>query len=192
MSAPTPPTPPTPPAAVVAAVALLRAHFDRLHVVHECDADCADDCDRSDYSGSAYRYHDEHNADVREEIEGSASGLVAALEGWLGAEALTGPRGRCAEMTTPTQHATTAPAADGLASKTVVISWVEECHHGITVRVPVDFDPEECDLANGLAALDPDGYQWCQRLHIDVVDADGPDPGAQYFSPPRYDDEVSG
>ncbi|UQX13394.1 hypothetical protein [Candidatus Mycobacterium methanotrophicum] len=75
---------PNPPAAVVAAVASLRAAFDDIHVMHECDQDCRDDCDLSDYSESAYRSHDEHNFDVREVIHERAEGLVSALEEWLG------------------------------------------------------------------------------------------------------------
>lgn len=82
---------PTPPAGVIAAVAALRAAFDDLHVMHECDDDCPQDCDLSDYSESAYRYHDEHNFDVREGIEDRASGLVDALEEWLGPNALAQP-----------------------------------------------------------------------------------------------------
>ncbi len=82
---------PTPPPGVIAAVTALRADFDRLHLMHECDGNCSGDCDSSDYSESAYRYHDEHNADVREAIEGSASGLVGALEDWLGPLGLSDP-----------------------------------------------------------------------------------------------------
>ena len=74
---------PTPPATVLAAVAALRAAFDDIHVMHECDQNCLADCDLSDYSESAYRYHDEHNFDVRETIHDRASGLVDALEEWL-------------------------------------------------------------------------------------------------------------
>lgn len=82
---------PTPPPGVITAVTALRAEFARLHVMHECDENCPEDCGSSDYSESAYRHHDEHNADVREAIEWSASGLVAALEEWLGPQCLTGP-----------------------------------------------------------------------------------------------------
>lgn len=44
----------------------LRADFDRLDVIDEGDEPVD------------YRYHDEHNADVREDIEASASGPVRA------------------------------------------------------------------------------------------------------------------
>ncbi|WP_292976283.1 hypothetical protein [Mycobacterium sp.] len=81
---------PAPPPGVVAAVAALRAGFADLHVMYDCDDECPSDCDLSDYSESAYRSHDEHNADVREDIEERASGLVDALEEWLGPDALGG------------------------------------------------------------------------------------------------------
>lgn len=81
---------PTPAPGVVDAVAALRAAFEDLHVMHDCEDTCPDDCDLSDYSESAYRHHDEHNADVREDIEERASGLVDALEDWLGPDALAG------------------------------------------------------------------------------------------------------
>lgn len=77
-------------------------------------------------------------------------------------------------------------------TKTVVISWVEECHHEQRVRVSLDFDPEECDLPNGLAELDPDGFAWLDRTDIEVVDAEQHDPAAQYFDPPRYDEPTGG
>lgn len=79
---------PTPPRDVIAAVAGLKAAFDDLHDMHECSEDCPEDCGQSDYSESAYRYHDEHNADVREDIEMKAGSLVDALETWLGAATL--------------------------------------------------------------------------------------------------------
>ena len=79
---------PRPPAEVVAAVVELRAAFGDLHEMHECDDDCPDVCGQSDYSESAYRHHDEHNADVREDIELKAGSLVGALETWLGVDAL--------------------------------------------------------------------------------------------------------
>lgn len=75
---------PTPPAAVVAAVGALRAAFDDIHVMHECDQNCPPGCDLSDYSEYAYRYHDEHNFDVRETIHDRAAVLVDALDEWLG------------------------------------------------------------------------------------------------------------
>lgn len=82
---------PAPPPGVVDAVAALRAAFEDLHVMHDCDDNCPQDCDLSDYGESAYRAHDEHNADVREDIEERASGLVDALEEWLGVAALARP-----------------------------------------------------------------------------------------------------
>lgn len=74
---------PHPPEAVVDALAALRSAFDDIHVMHECDEDCPDGCDLTDYSASAYRNHDEHNFDVREVIHERAEGLVDALEEWL-------------------------------------------------------------------------------------------------------------
>lgn len=73
-------------------------------------------------------------------------------------------------------------------TKTVVISWVEECHHEQRVRVPLDFDPEETDLTDALAELDPGGFAWLERTQIEVVDAEQHDPEAQYFGPPRFDE----
>ena len=43
-------------------------------------------------------------------------------------------------------------------TKTVVISWVEESRHQTVVRVPLDFDADERDLADGLAELSSDGF----------------------------------
>lgn len=77
-------------------------------------------------------------------------------------------------------------------TKTVVISWVEECHHQQRVRVPLDFDPDECDLPNGLAELDPDGFEWLDRTDIEVDDAEEHAPDAQLFDPPRYDGGPTG
>ncbi len=79
---------PIPSAGVVTAVAALRAAFDDIHVMHGCDQDCPDDCPLIDESESAYRDHDEHNADVRESIHEWAEGLVEALDEWLGASNL--------------------------------------------------------------------------------------------------------
>ena len=73
-------------------------------------------------------------------------------------------------------------------SKTVEISWVEESHHRATVRVPLDFDHNQCDLANGLAELSEDGFAYVERAVVEVLDTD-PDPTAQFFDPPRYDGE---
>lgn len=75
----------TPPESVAAAMEALRAAFDEIHVMHECDDECPVDCDLTDYSDSAQRAHDEHNFDVREVIHDRAEGLVGALEDWLGA-----------------------------------------------------------------------------------------------------------
>lgn len=75
-------------------------------------------------------------------------------------------------------------------TKTLVISWVEECHHEQRVRVPLDFDPEESDLTDALAELDPDGFAWLERSQIEVVDAEQHDPAAQYFDPPRLDEPM--
>lgn len=79
---------PTPSAEVIAAVAELRAAFGDLHEMHDCDERCPEDCDQSSYSESAYRHHDEHNADVREDIELKACSLIDALIAWLGADSL--------------------------------------------------------------------------------------------------------
>lgn len=83
---------------------------------------------------------------------------------------------------------TAVPAAAGvLDDKTVVISWVEESHHQVTVRVRPDFDVTEHDLGNGLARLRDNGFEFVERAVIDVVDAED-DPTAEFFDPPRYDD----
>lgn len=78
---------PTPPAEVSDAMSALRAAFDDIHVMHECSGECPADCALTDYSEAAYRRHDEHNVDVREEIHELAEGLVAALDEWLGSAA---------------------------------------------------------------------------------------------------------
>jgi hypothetical protein len=69
-------------------------------------------------------------------------------------------------------------------TKTVVICWVEESHHRAVVRVPRDFNPDERDLANGLAELHDDGFVGLQRSDIEVADA-AEDPTAQFFDPPH-------
>lgn len=74
-------------------------------------------------------------------------------------------------------------------TKTVVIDWVEESRHQTVVRVPLDFDPDQRDLADGLAELNSDGFQGLQRSQIEVSDAAEDDPTAEYFDPPRYDDQ---
>lgn len=78
----------------------------------------------------------------------------------------------------------TNPAA--LETKTVVIEWVEESVHQVTVRVPVDFDADECDLGNGLAELHDDGFRGLERNEIVVRDV-AADPAAEFFDPPRFD-----
>lgn len=85
---------PTPPAEVLDAMASLRAAFDDIHVMHECSDDCPPDCDLTDYSEAAYRRHDEHNFDVREEIHERAEGLVGALDDWLGSAVAEAGAGR--------------------------------------------------------------------------------------------------
>lgn len=85
--------------------------------------------------------------------------------------------------------ATPAAAGVGEASaKTVVISWVEESHHQVTVRVRPDFDATEHDLENGLARLRDNGFEFVERAVIDVAEAED-DPTAEFFDPPRYDDD---
>lgn len=74
-------------------------------------------------------------------------------------------------------------------TKTVMISWIEESRHQTVVRVPLDFDADERDLADGLAELSGDGFQGLQRSQIEVADAAEDDPAAEYFDPPRYDDQ---
>ncbi len=78
----------------------------------------------------------------------------------------------------------TTPAA---RTKTVRIRWTEERNHEIVVRVVADFDPDNRDIANGLAALKDDGYQWCTREQIDIDDAHD-DPAAEFFDPPTYEE----
>ncbi len=71
-------------------------------------------------------------------------------------------------------------------TKTVVIEWVEESRHQVTVRVPLDFDAETCDLGDGLAELSEDGFQGLERNQIAVHDV-AADPAAEFFDPPRYE-----
>lgn len=73
-------------------------------------------------------------------------------------------------------------------TKTVVIEWVEESRHRVKVRVPADFDPDECDLGDGLAELNNDGFLGLERSQIMVSDT-SPDAAAEFFDPPRYDRE---
>lgn len=73
-------------------------------------------------------------------------------------------------------------------TKTVRIRWVEECHHEVVVRVVADFYPDNRDIANGLALLKDDGYQWLTREQIDIDDADD-DPAAEFFDPPTLDED---
>ncbi len=72
-------------------------------------------------------------------------------------------------------------------TKTVVISWVEESHHQATLRVPTDFDAAERDLVRGLAALSDDGFEFLERAVVEVRTIE-PDPTAEFFDPPRYDE----
>lgn len=73
------------------------------------------------------------------------------------------------------------------ATKTVVITWVEHSHHEVSVRVPLDFDPDECDLENGLAELGDDGFEFLERAVTEVRDGEF-DSHAEFFDPPRYDE----
>jgi hypothetical protein len=75
-------------------------------------------------------------------------------------------------------------------TKTVVISWIEESHHEVTVRVAQGFDPYKRDLAKGLAELNDDGFEGLQRNLIEVREA-ADDPAAEFFNPPRYDEGTS-
>ena len=70
----------------------------------------------------------------------------------------------------------------GGAEKTVTISWVEESHHRVRVRVPADFDAGECDLENGLAGLSDDGFEYVERSVCEVRDVEH-DPAAEFFDP---------
>lgn len=80
-----------------------------------------------------------------------------------------------------------ASASEGeRADKTVAINWVEQSHHRVTVRVPADFDAEECDLENGLAELSDDGFEYVERAVTEVREVDN-DPTAEFFNPPRFD-----
>ncbi|WP_293003774.1 hypothetical protein [Mycobacterium sp.] len=67
----------------------------------------------------------------------------------------------------------------------MVINWVEHSHHRALVRVPLDFDPDECDLENGLAALRESSFEFLERAVIEVRDGEF-DPQAEFFDPPRY------
>ena len=79
-----------------------------------------------------------------------------------------------------------ADGVDELPIKTVEITWVEESHHRVLVRVPLDFNPDERDLANGLAELRYDGFEWLERCGIAVADAATDDLAAEFFNPPHY------
>jgi hypothetical protein len=81
----------------------------------------------------------------------------------------------------------TGPANSSVETRTVVINWVEHSHHRAVVRVPLDFNPDECDLENSLAELSDDGFEFLERAITEVRD-DEFDPGAEFFDPPRYDD----
>ena len=51
------------------------------------------------------------------------------------------------------------------------------------MKVPRDFQPERCDLANELARLDDEGCEFLERVVLQVTDVDE-DPDAEYFAPP--------
>lgn len=82
------------------------------------------------------------------------------------------------------------PVDDGEpACKTVAINWVEHSHHRVTVRVPADFDADQCDLENGLAELSDDGFEYVERAVTEVREVEH-DPAAEFFNPPHYDAPV--
>ena len=68
-------------------------------------------------------------------------------------------------------------------TKTVVISWVEESRHQTVVRVPLDFDADERDLADGLAELSSDGFRGLERSQIEVADSRRGGPGGGVLRP---------
>lgn len=70
-------------------------------------------------------------------------------------------------------------------SKTVAITWVEESHHRAVVRVRPDFDPDEYDLANGLAELSEEGFEFVERAVVEIRDDDA-DPAAPFLDLPCY------
>lgn len=72
-------------------------------------------------------------------------------------------------------------------TKTVVIRWQEVEDYECTLRVVIDFDPDNRDLANGLAEIEGD-YIGVTRQQIEVEDAASPDPDAEFFDPPTWDD----
>lgn len=72
------------PEPVLAAMGDLRAAFSELHTMHECTLACPIGCDRDCSSPAAYRYHDERNVDVREDIGSKAAVLLAVLDEWVG------------------------------------------------------------------------------------------------------------
>lgn len=80
----------------------------------------------------------------------------------------------------------TSPDNSSVETRTVVINWVEHSHHRAVVRVPLDFNPDECDLENGLAALSDDGFEFVERAITEVRD-DEFDAEAEFFDPPCYD-----
>ena len=77
-------------------------------------------------------------------------------------------------------------------TKTVIIDWVEESRHQVTVRVPIDFSLDDCDLSDGLAELRDDGFQGLERSQIRVTDAFDDASAAEFFDPPRYDNSAAG
>lgn len=81
------------PEPVLSAMADLRAAFGELHTMHECTSGCPVGCDQDSMSTTAYSYHDECNADAREDIENNARALLAVLDEWVGADRDRGDRG---------------------------------------------------------------------------------------------------
>ena len=71
------------PGSVSSAMSELRTALGGLHTMHECTAACPSGCDQDSMSATAYSYHDECNADVREDIENKARALLAVLDEWL-------------------------------------------------------------------------------------------------------------
>ncbi|SHQ51700.1 Uncharacterised protein [Mycobacteroides abscessus subsp. bolletii] len=140
---------PVPPSAVLAAVADLRDRINDLHVMHECDENCGSDCDLRDESPAAYRAHDEHNFDVREQIEQCASGLLDALEEWLG----------------PVLAEASSPCTKTEGSGLLVVPAIGESGEGV----------EYCDECNQL--IDGFGPSWQHAVSCSLYQDNLCDPG---------------
>lgn len=157
---------PTPPAAVVTAVAALRVAFDNIHVMHECDQSCPANCDLSDYSESAYRYHDEHNFDAREMIHDRAAALVEAIEEWLAAPTIGSQSGDAAES--PRAEALVAPLVISRDPIRYQQWWDREANRteiaDTLARLADDNDAEYTlhDLMLQVFQSDPSGASWLQ------------------------------